>query len=112
MERGFQTEGPGSNIQRFLNARASIVKDGQQHVIALALDGRAVRLVENSGDLAIFQMTERGLWRPFCGNAQDISALTCRQRFTVGDEAEETAQRGQPAVPRSDRCLSLLLRML
>jgi hypothetical protein len=71
-------------------------------VITLALDRRAVGLVEDGGDLVIFQMTECALWRSFRWNSQDFSALTCYQRFTVGDEVEEAAQSCQSAVPRSD----------
>ena len=88
MERRFETKGPGSYVQGFLNARASVVKDCQQGVITLALDRRPVGLVEDRGDLVVFQMTECGSWRSFRWDSQEFSALTCCQRFTVGDKAE------------------------
>ena len=81
-------------------------------MITLALDPRAVGLVEDGGDLVVFHMTEGALWRSFRWNSQDFRALRCYQRFPVGDEVEEAAQPCQSAVPCSDGCLSLLLCVL
>jgi hypothetical protein len=52
------------------------------------------------------------LWCSFRGDPQDFSALSRRQRFTIGDKAEEAAHRGQSAVPCSDRCLPFLFDVL
>src|SRR5271166_2979136 len=46
---------------------------------------------------------------PFWSGCQDLGTLGERQRFPFGDEAEEAAERGQPAVSSSDRDFSFLL---
>jgi len=53
VERRFPADTLGSQVQRFLNAGAGIVKNRQQGVITLAFDLRSIRLGENRADLLL-----------------------------------------------------------
>src|SRR5262252_2280072 len=77
-------------------------------MIALAFEFRAVRLRQNRTNLVLVEIADL-CYRCFLGGyTQDRSALSSRQRFTVGNELKEAVQCGQSAVPRSDRGLANL----
>ena len=77
-------------------------------MIALAFELRAIRLCENRGDLVLVEIADFRFGCLFGRDTQDRGALCSRQRFTVGDEAEEAVQRRQSAVPGSNRGLANL----
>ena len=99
------------HTERFLDARAGIVEEGEECMVALAFDGRAIRLGQYGLHFLRFQiawcMDRRFLRR----NAQDFGALRDCSRLPYGDKAEEARQSGQPAVASTDRVSAFLLRM-
>src|SRR4030081_1451111 len=83
---------PRANIERFLDARASIVEEGEQRVVALPFDRRAIGLGQNGLHLLRLQIARR-VDRCFLhGNVQNLGALLDGRGLAVSNEAEEAAQ--------------------
>ena len=80
-------------------------------MVALAFDGRAIRLGQYGLHLFRFQIAWCMDWRFLRRNAQDFGALRDCSRLPSGDKAEEAPQSSQPAITSTDRVSAFLLRM-
>src|SRR5215472_18574021 len=80
-------------------------------MITLAFDPRSIGLGKNGDDLVLLQIPALAFGSLLNGNPQDRGALRGRQRFAAGHEAEKAMQRGQAAVPGSNRGLAYLFEV-
>lgn len=101
-----------SGIERLLDARAGIVEEGEERVVALPLDRRAIGLRQNGLHLLGLQIARRMDRRFLHGHVQNLSALLDSRRFAVSNEAEEATQCGQATVARANRISAFLLGVL
>ena len=80
-------------------------------MVALPLERRAIWLRQDGRHFLGIEIDRRMHRRPLGGNAQHASALRHQSRLSPGREAEETAQRGQAAIARADRVVTLFFGM-
>ncbi|WP_420374817.1 helix-turn-helix domain-containing protein [Pollutimonas sp. H1-120] len=82
-----------ANIERLLNARAGVVKKGQQRVITLPLNTSAVWLGEDCFDLIRFEIAWCGYWGLLGRNAQHSGTLRGGRRLSFSHEGEDRWRR-------------------
>jgi hypothetical protein len=85
-------EGPGTEIERLVDARPRIISAGEERVIPLALQRRPSRLSQAGCHLFHRQIAHVSAWAACGGEAQHGRTLGRGQRFVVGDAGAATAQ--------------------
>jgi hypothetical protein len=92
-----------------LNARAGVVKEREQGVIALAFDCGTIWLRQDCSHLMLLQIAEFTLTSTLHRNAEYFRALACGQGLAIDQERKKATEGCQPAVPRCDRYPALFL---
>jgi hypothetical protein len=112
VSRRFQTHRAWAQVEGFLNPRTGVVEQGEQGMVALAFDCGAVGLRQDGGDFVRLEIAELGLRGTLYRDAEHLSTLYRRQRFSAHEEAEEASESCQAAVSCSDRHLALRFAVL
>src|SRR6185437_7760835 len=110
--RRIETNRARTYIERFLDACTGVVQEREQSVIALAGDGRAIRLRQNGVYFFRFQIARRMDRCLFRRNVRDFGTLRNRRRLSPGDKAEERSQSSEAAIACANSVSAFLLRIL
>ena len=85
-------------IEQLLDARAGVVQQGEQHIVALAVDRRAIHLRQQVGELGFGEVAEQRTRGLLDGNGQHALTREGALGMVVEDVPEEAVNRGQARI--------------